>query len=123
MWADELVNEFGLDQTRYFLMREVPFGNDGNFSRDRMIAVINSELANNIGNLVQRTLSMINKNCGGIIPQGQRLGVPLGTLQFRLLFIGLLRGRAASLAVGIGEVSVPIGGLASRVSVNGGHKS
>ena len=52
-------------------MREVPFGNDGNFSRDRMIAVINSELANNIGNLVQRTLSMIQKNCGGMIPQGK----------------------------------------------------
>jgi len=65
-----LVDEFGLDQTRYFLMREVPFGNDGNFSRERMIAVINSELANNIGNLVQRTLSMINKNCDGKIPEG-----------------------------------------------------
>ena len=63
-----LVEEFGLDQTRWFLMREVPFGNDGNFSRDRMIAVINSELANNIGNLVQRTLSMVAKNCGGKVP-------------------------------------------------------
>ena len=63
-----LVDEFGLDQTRWFLMREVPFGNDGNFSRDRMISVINSELANNLGNLVQRTLSMIYKNCGGIVP-------------------------------------------------------
>jgi len=64
----DLVNEFGLDQTRYFLMREVPFGNDGNFSRERMITVINSELANNIGNLVQRTLSMVAKNCGGMVP-------------------------------------------------------
>lgn len=63
-----LINEFGLDQTRYFLMREVPFGNDGNFSRDRMITVINSELANTIGNLCQRTLGFINKNCGGVIP-------------------------------------------------------
>lgn len=63
-----LVDEFGLDQTRWFLMREVPFGSDGNFSRDRMIAVINSELANNLGNLVQRTLSMINKNCNGVLP-------------------------------------------------------
>ena len=65
-----LVDEFGLDQTRFFLMREVPFGSDGNFSRDRMIAVVNSELANNIGNLVQRTLSMINKNCEGVLPGG-----------------------------------------------------
>jgi len=63
-----LVTEFGLDQTRWFLMREVPFGNDGNFSRERMITVINSELANNIGNLIQRTLSMIAKNCDGKVP-------------------------------------------------------
>ena len=63
-----LVNEFGLDQTRYFLMREVPFGNDGNFSRNAMIHRINAELANNIGNLVQRTLSMISKNCNAAVP-------------------------------------------------------
>jgi methionyl-tRNA synthetase len=66
----KLIEEFGLDQTRYFLMREIPFGNDGNFSRDRMITVINSELANTIGNLCQRTLGFINKNCGGILPNG-----------------------------------------------------
>lgn len=66
----DLVNEFGVDQTRWFLMREVPFGNDGNFSRERMTQVINAELANNIGNLVQRTLSMINKNCEGKVPAG-----------------------------------------------------
>jgi methionyl-tRNA synthetase len=63
------VDEFGLDQTRYFLMREVPFGNDGNFSRQGMINRVNSELSNNIGNLAQRTLSIINKNCDGMIPQ------------------------------------------------------
>jgi methionyl-tRNA synthetase len=65
----DLVGEFGLDQTRWFLMREVPFGNDGNFSRQGMINRVNSELANNIGNLVQRTLSMINKNCDGKVPE------------------------------------------------------
>lgn len=64
----DLVDEFGLDQTRYFLMREVPFGNDGNFSRTSMAERINSDLANNIGNLAQRTLSMIQKNCGGTVP-------------------------------------------------------
>ena len=63
-----LVEEFGLDQTRYFLMREVPFGNDGNFSRQGMINRINSELANNIGNLAQRTLSIVAKNCEGRVP-------------------------------------------------------
>ncbi len=67
----DLINEFGLDQTRYFLMREVPFGSDGNFSRERMITVINSELANNLGNLVQRTLSMVAKNCDGKVPDPQ----------------------------------------------------
>lgn len=64
----DLVDEFGLDQMRYFLLREVPFGNDGNFSRSSMAERINSDLANNIGNLAQRTLSMIQKNCGGCIP-------------------------------------------------------
>lgn len=65
---EDLVSAYGLDQTRWFLMREVPFGNDGNFSRDLMKTRINADLANNIGNLVQRTLSMIHKNCDGKIP-------------------------------------------------------
>ena len=63
-----LVDEFGLDPVRYFLMREVPFGNDGNFSREGMVNRINAELANNMGNLAQRTLSMIQKNCDGKVP-------------------------------------------------------
>lgn len=64
----DLVKQYGLDQTRWFLLREVPFGNDGNFSRERMTSVINSELANTIGNLVQRTVAMVHKNCGGLVP-------------------------------------------------------
>lgn len=64
-----LVENFGLDQIRYFLMREIPFGNDGDFSREKLIGRINSDLANNIGNLAQRVLSMINKNCGAKVPQ------------------------------------------------------
>lgn len=64
----ELIKTYGLDQVRYYVMRAVPFGNDGDFSRERMIGIINAELANNIGNLVQRTLSMIAKNCDGKIP-------------------------------------------------------
>lgn len=67
----DLISQYGLDQTRWFLMREVPFGQDGNFSRDRMTVVINSELANNIGNLVQRTLAMVHKHCGGQAPDAQ----------------------------------------------------
>ena len=63
-----LISTYGLDQTRYFLMREVPFGNDGDFSHEAMIRRINSDLANGIGNLAQRTLSMIAKNAGAKIP-------------------------------------------------------
>ncbi len=64
----KLIATYGLDQTRYFLMREVPFGNDGDFSHKGMIGRINAELANGIGNLAQRTLSFIAKNCGGVLP-------------------------------------------------------
>jgi methionyl-tRNA synthetase len=63
-----LVEEFGLDQVRYFLLREVPFGNDGDFSRKALIGRINSDLANGLGNLAQRTLSFINKNAGAAVP-------------------------------------------------------
>ncbi|MGE3622420.1 MAG: methionine--tRNA ligase [Bdellovibrionales bacterium] len=65
----ELIKTYGLDQTRYFLLREVPFGNDGDFSRAAMIRRINGELANDLGNLAQRSLSMINKNCGAKVPE------------------------------------------------------
>ncbi len=63
-----LVEEFGVDPVRYFLLREVPFGNDGNFSRKALISKLNSELANDLGNLAQRTLSFIAKNAGGVVP-------------------------------------------------------
>jgi methionyl-tRNA synthetase len=66
---EALVEEFGLDQIRYFLAREVPFGKDGSFSREGIIHRINGDLANGIGNLAQRTLSMIFKNCDGRLPQ------------------------------------------------------
>lgn len=69
----ELVDDYGLDQVRYFLMKEVPFGNDGNFSKTRLMDVVNSDLANNIGNLAQRTLSMIQKNCEGMVPDSTSL--------------------------------------------------
>jgi methionyl-tRNA synthetase len=62
------VEKYGLDQTRYFMMRELPFGNDGNFSHNAMVNRINSDLANDFGNLAQRVLSMINKNCDGLVP-------------------------------------------------------
>ena len=64
-----LVEEFGLDQTRYFLLREVPFGNDGDFARSAMISRINSDLANDLGNLSNRVQSLIVKNLDGVHPE------------------------------------------------------
>lgn len=64
----ELVSTYGLDQTRFFLLREVPFGNDGDFSRAAMETRMNSDLANAYGNLAQRVLSMIFKNCEAQVP-------------------------------------------------------
>lgn len=64
----ELLEKYGLDQTRYFLMREIPFGNDGDFSRRAMLQRLNSDLANGYGNLAQRVLSMIQKNCAAVVP-------------------------------------------------------
>ncbi len=63
-----LIDRYGLDQVRYFLLREVPFGADGDFSHRALIQRINSELANELGNLAQRSLSMINKNCVAMTP-------------------------------------------------------
>ncbi|QCE33912.1 methionine--tRNA ligase [Acetobacteraceae bacterium] len=63
-----LSDEFGVDQLRYFLMREVPFGGDANFSRSSLITRINTELANDLGNLAQRVLSFVAKNHNGVLP-------------------------------------------------------
>ncbi|KFC72383.1 Methionine--tRNA ligase [Devosia sp. LC5] len=65
----ELAEEFGVDQLRYFLLREVSFGQDGDYSRDKLVNRVNADLANNLGNLAQRSLSMINKNCDGLVPE------------------------------------------------------
>jgi len=63
-----LADHFGVDQLRYFLMREVTFGQDGSYSPEAIVNRVNAELANSFGNLAQRTLSMIHKNLGGVIP-------------------------------------------------------
>ncbi|WP_392506836.1 methionine--tRNA ligase [Rickettsia sp. 2024-CO-Wats] len=64
----KLIDEFGVDQVRYFLMREVNFGADGNFARSNLITRINSELSNKIGNLLQRTTSFVYKNNDARVP-------------------------------------------------------
>ena len=64
----DLVKAYGRDAVRYFFLREVAFGQDGNYSSDVIVNRINADLANNLGNLAQRSLSMIFKNCDGAIP-------------------------------------------------------
>jgi methionyl-tRNA synthetase len=64
-----LADAYGVDQLRYFLLREVPFGQDGNYSHDAIVARINADLANDLGNLAQRSLSMIAKQFAGVLPQ------------------------------------------------------
>ena len=64
-----LVDHYGLDQVRYFLLREVPFGQDGNYSHEAIVNRTNADLANDLGNLAQRSLSMIAKNCDGLVPK------------------------------------------------------
>lgn len=63
-----LIDRFGVDQVRYFLLREVPFGQDGSYSDEALITRINTDLANELGNLAQRSLSMVAKNLDGIVP-------------------------------------------------------
>lgn len=64
----ELVDEFGADAVRYYFLREVNFGIDGDYARDKFITRCNADLSNDIGNLAQRSLSMIAKNCDGKVP-------------------------------------------------------
>jgi methionyl-tRNA synthetase len=67
---DDASSRYGVDALRYFLMREVPFDSDGSFSWERFEERYNSDLANAFGNLASRTLSMVEKYRGGVVPQG-----------------------------------------------------
>jgi methionyl-tRNA synthetase len=69
----DLADHFGVDQLRYFLMREIPFGQDGSYSAEAIVTRCNAELANSFGNLAQRILSMIFKNLDGIVSSGHEV--------------------------------------------------
>src|SRR3954470_15941338 len=64
-----MTDAYGVDQFRYFFLREVPFGQDGNYSHEAIVNRINADLANDLGNLAQRSLTMINKQLGGVLPK------------------------------------------------------
>lgn len=64
-----LADQYGVDQMRYFFLREVPFGQDGSYNHEAIVARINADLANDFGNLAQRSLSMISKQYGGVLPE------------------------------------------------------
>jgi methionyl-tRNA synthetase len=64
-----LAEQYGVDQVRYFFLREVPFGQDGNYNHEAIVARINADLANDLGNLAQRSLSMIAKQLDGQLPE------------------------------------------------------
>ncbi len=73
---NKMVDEFGADAFRYFLLREVPFGQDGDFSRTAMVTTINSDLANGIGNLLSRTRTMIERFADDKIPASGQPALP-----------------------------------------------
>ncbi|MGV7221646.1 MAG: methionine--tRNA ligase [Nitrospinales bacterium] len=71
---NKLIDQFGVDVIRYFLLREVPFGLDGDFSHKALIGRINSDLANNLGNLLNRSLNMLDKYFEGVVPSPDTIG-------------------------------------------------
>ena len=87
----DLAKRFGVDQLRYFLLREISFGQDGSYSSDAIVNRANSELANSFGNLAQRSLSMIFKNLGGVIP-------PAGEAEEDRLLLGQVDQACAELS-------------------------
>ena len=72
IYADDLVDFFGVDAVRYFVLHEMPFENDGVITWELMVERMNSDLANTLGNLVNRTISMSNKYFGGVVQQCRR---------------------------------------------------
>ena len=93
----KLVETYGLDQVRYFLLREKPFGADGSMSHQAIVTRINVELANDLGNLAQRSLSLVARNCGGALPARGAGGGPVTEDDAGLLDDASLLDAAAAL--------------------------
>ncbi len=104
-----LVSEYGVDQLRYFFLREVPFGQDGNYSHEAIVQRINADLANDLGNLAQRSLSIVARSCAGAVPDwrnGVRDKADLAMLTRADELVGLARGhmKAFALHLYLGDV-------------------
>ena len=96
----DLVERYGVDPVRYYFMREVPFGQDGSYSHDAIVARMNAELANDLGNLAQRSLSMVNKNCGAVVPaKGTLLAADLEMLNAADALLAECRKQHADYAI------------------------
>jgi methionyl-tRNA synthetase len=94
-----LVERYGVDPARYFLLRELPFGSDGDFSHRAVVGRLNSDLANDFGNLAQRVLVMINRNCGGCVPDyGELRAGDTALLNAAQNLLGTVRGHIAEQA-------------------------
>jgi methionyl-tRNA synthetase len=102
-----LADHYGLDQLRYFLLREVPFGQDGNYSHEAIVNRTNADLANDLGNLAQRSLSMIAKNCDGMAPRpGDLSGDDRAILEQAQAALGAARQAMAEQAIHIALASI-----------------
>ena len=95
-----LVETYGIDAVRFFVLREIPFGNDGDFSDAALIRRLNVELANDLGNLAQRTLSQIAKNLGGVLPDADPADVDAGLLDAARALPSTLRPLMERMALG-----------------------
>lgn len=95
-----MAERYGVDSLRFFLMREVPFGQDGSYSHDAIVTRCNADLANDLGNLAQRSISMVFKNCGGTMPK------PGALTEADAEFLGAVDAMLPALRTAIDDVSL-----------------